>query len=86
MKLGREHLGKIVRMDVCSDLEIPRGVFKEGDIMVLFNNTDQPATIKSEVHSYHSSHGEKAVMEFPQRSLVNVIFVSDDTVVFTVGA
>ena len=86
MKLGREHLSKIVRLDVFAVLEIPDGVFKEGDILVLFNNTDQATTIQSRVkNSYHSSRGAKTMIEFPQRSLVNVIFVSDDTVVFTVG-
>lgn len=86
MKLGREHLGKIVRLDKELMLELPEGVFKEGDIIVLFNNTDQATTIQSRVkNSYHSSRGEKTMIEFPRRSLVNVVFVSDDTVVFTVG-
>ena len=86
MKLGREHLSKIVRLDVVAVLEIPDGVFKEGDILVLFNNTDQATMIESKVkNSYHSGRGEKTKIDFPRKSLLNVLFVADDTVVFTAG-
>lgn len=86
MILNRNHLGKIVRVDAPIVLEVPDGVFKEGDIMVLFNNTDQSTIIQSKVkNSYHSSRGNKSQIEFPRRSLINVVFVTDDTVVFTVG-
>lgn len=86
MKLGREHLGKIVRLDTVAVLELFDGVFKEGDILVLFNNTDQSTMVDSQVkNSYHSSRGEKTKIDFPRKSLLNVVFVADDTVVFTVG-
>jgi hypothetical protein len=86
MKLGREHLGKIVRIDDVVVIEVPDGVFKEGDIMVLFNNTDRFTTIHSKVkNSYRSASLQRSMVEFPPRSLINIIFVADDTVVFTVG-
>lgn len=86
MILNRDHLGKIIRLDAPTIVEVPNGVFKEGDILVLFNNTDQSTVIQSKVkNSYHSSRGEKTQIDFPRRSLINVIFVTDDTVVFTVG-
>lgn len=86
MILNRDHLGKIIRLDAPTIVEVPDGVFKEGDILVLFNNTDQSTVIQSKVkNSYHSSRGEKTQIDFPRRSLINVIFVTDDTVVFTVG-
>ena len=86
MKLERSHLGKIVRLDVVAVLEIPDGVFKEGDILVLFNNTDQATMVDSKVkNSYHSGRGEKTKIDFPRKSLLNVLFVADDTVVFTAG-
>jgi len=86
MKLDRSHLGKIVRVDTPMVLEVPEGVFKEGDIMVLFNNTDATTTIQSRVkHSYRSCSLQRTMIEFPKRSLMNVVFVADDVVVFTVG-
>ena len=86
MILNRDHLGKIIRLDAPTIVEVSDGVFKEGDILVLFNNTDQSTIIKSGVkNSYHSSRGEKVQIDFPRRSLINVVFVTDDTVVFTVG-
>lgn len=87
MKLGREHLGHIVRFDSLTVAEIPDGVFKQGDIMVLFNNTDQFTTIQSHVpKSYRSAQPKSATMfEFPPRSLINIVFVADDIMVLTVG-
>ena len=86
MILNRDHLGKIIRLDAPTIVEVPDGVFKEGDILVLFNNTDQSTVIQSKVkNSYHSGRGEKTQIDFPKRSLINVVFVTDDTVVFTVG-
>lgn len=86
MILNRDHLGKIIRLDTFAVLELPDGVFKEGDILVLFNNTYQSTMVDSQVkNSYHSGRGEKTKIEFPRKSLLNVVFVADDTVVFTVG-
>lgn len=86
MILNRDHLGKIIRLDAPTIVDVPDGVFKEGDILVLFNNTDAGTTVQSKVkNSYHSGRGERSLIEFPRRSLLNVIFVADDTVVYTVG-
>jgi hypothetical protein len=86
MILNRDHLGKIIRLDTLTVVDVPDGVFKEGDILVLFNNTDAGTTVQSKVkNSYHSGRGERSLIEFPRRSLLNVIFVADDTVVYTVG-
>ena len=58
MILNRDHLVKIIRLDAPTIVEVPDGVFKEGDIFVLFNNTDQSTVIQSKVkNSYHSSRG-----------------------------
>jgi hypothetical protein len=86
MILNREHLGKIIRLDTTKVVEVPDGVFKEGDILVLFNNTTSGATVQSRVkNSYHSSRGARSMIELPTKSLLNVVFVADDTVVYTVG-
>jgi hypothetical protein len=86
MMLTRDHLSRIVRFDVTTVVEVPDGVFREGDIVVLFNNTDKSTTIHSRVkESYHSGRGKLDMIEFPARSLVNLVFVTDETAVFTVG-
>ena len=37
MNLAREHLGKIIRLDVLTVVTLPDNVFKQGEILVLFN-------------------------------------------------
>ena len=85
--LGKEHLGKIVRLDVVTVVTLPEKVFKEGDLIVLFNNTDSRTMIESKVEcTYRSSMPKhKTHWEIPPRSLVNLVFVADEAVVLTVG-
>jgi hypothetical protein len=85
--LSREHLGKIVRFDELTVVTLPENVFKQGDILVMFNNTDKFTTIESKLAKTYRSAMPKAKshLEFPPRSLVNVIFVADDIAVFTFG-
>jgi hypothetical protein len=87
VNLTRDHLGKIVRLDAVTVVAVPEGVFKMGDIVVLFNNTDKGTTVQSALKkSYRSGlAAPKAFFEVPPRALVNLIFVADDTLVFTVG-
>lgn len=87
MKLDREHLGKLIRMDSLAVVQIPDGVFKEGDILMLFNNTDEYTTLESQVpNSYRSSYKGKVTMfEFAPHGLLTILFVADDTLVVTVG-
>lgn len=85
--LTREHIGKIVRFDDLTVVTLPEHVFKTGDILVLFNNTDQFTTIESKIaQTYRSADKKhKSHLEFPPRSLVNIVFVADDIAVLTVG-
>jgi hypothetical protein len=85
--LTREHLGKIVRFDTPAVLYVHEKEFKEGDILVLFNNTLQATTLKSDVAlSYRSTFlTPRRFFEVPAKALVNLIWVADDTVVLTVG-
>lgn len=87
MNLSREHLGKIVRLDSLTVVEVPEGIFKMGDIVVLFNNTDEFTTLRSDVkNSFRSASAQKKhFFEIPPRALINLVFVADDTLVFTVG-
>jgi hypothetical protein len=85
--LSREHLGKIVRFDELTMVTLPESVFKQGDILVMFNNTDKFTTIESKMaQTYRSGMPKvKSHLEFPPRCLINVIFVADDIAVFTFG-
>jgi len=87
LTLNREHLGKIIRLDVQTVITLPKDVFREGDILVLFNNTGLFTTLESQIeHAYRSSQPmHKSHFEVAPRALVNLVFVADNTVVFTVG-
>lgn len=87
MNLNRDHLSKIVRVDSTMEIAIPDGVFKQGDILVLFNNTPDFLTLRSDVKTTYRSAHVKAMthFEWPPRSLMNVLFVADDIAVLTVG-
>lgn len=87
MNFGREHLGKIVRVDEQMELRVPADVFKEGDILMFFNNTDDFMALFSDVENSYRSAGrqKRSVFEIPPRALINMVFVADTTMVLTVG-
>ena len=87
MNLAREHLGKIVRLDVLTVVILPDNVFKQGDIIVLFNNTGEFTTLESKIaNTYRSAMPKnKNFWEVPPRALINIVFVADDIAVLTVG-
>ena len=87
MNLTREHLGKIIRLDVLTVVTLPDNVFKQGEILVLFNNTDKFTTLESKVtNNYRSAISfNKNFFEIPPRALINIVFVDDDIAVLTVG-
>jgi hypothetical protein len=87
MNLTKEHLGKIVRLDVLTVVTLPDNVFKQGDIIVLFNNTGEFTTLESKIaNTYRSAMPKnKNFWEVPPRALINIVFVADDIAVLTVG-
>ena len=87
MNLTREHLGKIIRLDVLTVVTLPDNVFNQGEILVLFNNTDKFTTLESKVaNNYRSGMPKnKNFFEIPPRALINIVFVADDIAVLTVG-
>ena len=87
MILNREHLGKIVRLDVTTVLTLPDNVFKQGEIIVLFNNTDSFTTLESKVANNYRSAMPKNnnFFEIAPRALINIVFVADDIAILTVG-
>jgi len=87
MNLAREHLGKIIRLDVLTVVTLPANVFKQGEILVLFNNTDKFTTLESKVANNYRSAMPKNnnFFELPPRALINIVFVADDIAVLTIG-
>jgi hypothetical protein len=87
MNLAREHLGKIIRLDVLTVVTLPDNVFKQGEILVLFNNTDKFTTLESKIaNTYRSAMPKnKNFWEVPPRALINIVFVADDIAVLTIG-
>lgn len=87
MNFGREHLGKIVRVDSQMELRVPVGVFHEGEVLMFFNNTDDFLALFSDVENSYRSAGrqKRSVFEIPPRALINLVFVADNTLVMTVG-
>lgn len=85
--LNREHLGRIVRFDALTMVTLPENEFKQGDILVLFNNTDKFTTLESKIpNTYRSAMPKnKNFLEIPPRALINILFVDDDIAVLTVG-
>lgn len=85
--LSREHLGQIVRFDSLTVITLPEQEFKQGDILVMFNNTDKFTTLESKVaNTYRSAMPKnKNFWEIPPRALINIVFVADDIAVLTVG-
>lgn len=49
LTLSREHLGKIIRLDGQTVITLSKDVFREGDILVLFNNTGLFTTLESQI-------------------------------------
>jgi hypothetical protein len=87
MKLAKEHANKIVNLENSPLVTIPAGEFLQGDMLILFNNRDEFATIQCEVkNSYKSGYTKKhGFIEFPPRSIMNAVFIDADTVVFMRG-
>ena len=87
MKLAKEHANKIVNIESSPVVIIPAGEFSQGDMLILFNNRDESGTIQCDVeNSYRSGYTKKyRFIEFPPRSVVNALFITEDTIVFMRG-
>lgn len=87
MKLSKEHANKIINIEHSPVVVIPAGEFSQGSMLILFNNSDEYRSIKSEIkNSYRSGYTNKATfIEFLPRSVVNALFIDEDTVVFMRG-
>lgn len=87
MNLTKDNANRITRVDNGSVVVIPSGVFTQGDMLIMFNNSDAFITLESKIEKTYQSGTKwvKTIIEWPPRSVVNVIFVDDDLVVASVG-
>lgn len=85
--LTRDHLGQIIRLDALKVVCLPDGEFRQGDILVMFNNTSEFTTLESKVQvTYRSAMPKsKTHLEIPPKALINIVFVADNIAVMTVG-
>lgn len=84
MKLTKQFANKVVVID-SSVNELPADEFVQGDVLILFNDTDEFVCIESKVpNSYISGRTQKRTMiSFSPRGLGNILFVTNDTAVFS---
>jgi hypothetical protein len=87
MNLKKEHVNKLLNLEDCSVLHVEQDEFSSGDVLHLFNNSEQFATIESSITNTYRTGFPKACkfIEFPPRSLMSAVFVNKDTVVFSRG-
>lgn len=85
MRLVREHLGKVLKLNSYQDLELEPGIFNGGDIVILFNNTDKDIKIHSSItNSFVSSINQRKILiDLPPKALANFMFIDTETVVFS---
>lgn len=85
MKLTREFLGNIIKLDTPDTHEIDKDEFNSGDVIILFNSTEDNIKIVSYLkYSYISGiNNNKSFFELPPKALGNFLFVDKDTVVFS---
>ena len=86
MDLTKDNANKITCVNQSKVVTVPEGVFSQGDMLMLFNNSDDFITLESKVQKTYRSGQKtpKTMIEWPPRTLVNVVFVSADLAVVTV--
>lgn len=86
MDLTKNNANKITCVNESKLVNIPASEFKQGDMLMMFNNSDDFITLESQhIKTYVSgSKQPRTVIEWPPRTLVNVVFLQDDLVVVKV--
>lgn len=81
--LTKEQANKITRIDNGDVVTIPAGVFAKGDMLILFNNSDNFITLESKVENSYVSGSKtpRTCIEWPCRAIINAIFVDDNLLV-----
>jgi hypothetical protein len=86
MDLTRDNANKITCINDSRVVMIPDGVFAQGDMLMLFNNSDEIITLESMVGKTFRSGSKAPItkLDWPPRSIVNVVFIQDNLAVMTV--
>ena len=86
MDLTKDNANKITCVNESKLVSIPSGEFNQGDMLMLFNNGDDFITLESQhIKTYVSgSKQPRTVIEWPPRTLVNVVFIKADLIVVKV--
>ena len=86
--LSRENANKITKVEKVECVVLPSSVFKQGEMLILFNNSDQKLVVKSEVEETYvsGSAGVSRSAVCPARGLVNILFIEENLVVLSMGA
>lgn len=87
MILKKEHANKVLNVENSLALTIPDKEFSTGDVLIIFNNSENNISIHSNVlKTYASGYSEEIKVKlFPSRCLINAIFIDENTVVLTKG-
>ena len=86
MDLTKNNANKITCINDSKVVRIPANVFAQGDMLMLFNNSDDAITLESFVAKTFRSGNRTPVfsLDWPPRALVNVVFIQDNLAVVTV--
>lgn len=86
MDLTKDNANKITCINQSKVVTLPEGVFSQGDMLMLFNNSDDFICLESRVEKTYQSGQRtlKTMIGWPPRSLMNVVFVDADLAVVTV--
>jgi hypothetical protein len=84
--LTKDHANRVTCINNGSVVYLPANVFAQGEMLMLFNNSDNFITLQSHVEKTYQSGRKlpKPVFEWPPRTLVNVIFIANDLAVVSV--
>lgn len=74
-----------MKIDNYKVVEIPAGTFSTGDVVVLFNNSNEFMTIESKVENTYVSARTKqrTMIEFPPKALANLLMIDEQTAVLS---
>jgi hypothetical protein len=86
MDLTKDSANKITCINDSKVVRVPANVFAQGDMLMMFNNSDDVITLESLVAETFRSGNRTPICEldWPPRAIVNVVFIQDNLAVVTV--
>jgi hypothetical protein len=86
MDLTKDNANKITCINDSRVVMIPVNVFAQGDMLMMFNNSDDVITLESFVGKTFRSGSRTPILklDWPPRAIVNVVFIQDNLAVVTV--